>query len=315
MNTEQIIQLIAKDLGNPVWMRSPKHPLLIAVRAEIDAGLEGVDASPEEAIEIAARYVGGLLNDLEAVHNALDRIGDNLPEESMTNQFRHWCPMSNQLPATPSAAEIPCGVCHSVVLSLPGIPLAEGQVITCPNCGATTRLVLTSISGSQTFLRPGYWSAGPKEARRPIQFNIDQLNLLYENPMNNQTPTTLKVIGTRPTHAPNGEPIPADAEIFNAPRPMSGNFMWVGDFLHGVFYTVIFKKPNEPNAWEHTWHKDAISLDGWIIEYVSREDAIRWTKDYYAANYPDVNIGDADESKLIATYLRENNNPARRYAI
>lgn len=31
------------------------------------------------------------------------------------------------------AQEIPCGVCHSTILTLPGVPLAIGQKIVCPH--------------------------------------------------------------------------------------------------------------------------------------------------------------------------------------
>ena len=37
----------------------------------------------------------------------------------------------------------------------------------------------------------------------------------------------IATIGTRPTHTPDGTPIPADWPIHNAPRPLYGQITWV----------------------------------------------------------------------------------------
>jgi len=44
---------------------------------------------------------------------------------------------------------------------------------------------------------------------------------------------TFHTIRTRP------ENIPEDWSIYNAPRPIPGEIVWDGDFLHGVFYAAV----------------------------------------------------------------------------
>ena len=121
-------------------------------------------------------------------------------------------------------------------------------------------------------------------------------------------PHRIKVIGTRPTETPNGTPIPETTLIFNAPRPLYGNPVWQGDFQHGIFYAVV-DFPNGEYSQEQ--YRDNVSLDGWLIEYASKDEAFSWAVSYYERNFPEVleSLCDSDHylSNLLKCYLRQHN--------
>ena len=86
----------------------------------------------------------------------------------------------------------------------------------------------------------------------------------------------LFIIGVKPAN------VPEDWLIFNAPRPLLGDIEWQGDFRHGLFYVAIDPKGYIPES----WIKRNCDLDGWLVEYISEDEAIQKTKDYYHKAYP-----------------------------
>lgn len=114
------------------------------------------------------------------------------------------------------------------------------------------------------------------------------------------------VIGERPTSFDvNGRSveIPEGWLIFNAPRPLyatpfdvvireefeSGGFHydesrgevypeWRGNFFHGVFYVAV--SPDDEDRIERNR-----SLDGWVLEFHSYEDATLWAVEFYGREY------------------------------
>lgn len=101
---------------------------------------------------------------------------------------------------------------------------------------------------------------------------------------------TWHVYGDRPTSTPQGDAIPTNVLIFNAPRPLRateiatpeisnpGKFKytyldWVGNFRHGVFYAGV--DPSDTRAIQHN-----IEYDGWVLEYHNEAEIIQWGKAY-----------------------------------
>lgn len=83
-----------------------------------------------------------------------------------------------------------------------------------------------------------------------------------------------------------------DWYIFNAPRPLPGHVTWTADFLHGVFYAAI--NPHEKNA---VWlAEQCISLDGWVIVFVDKEQIYREVQAHYDTHFPDSGIKVANYS-------------------
>ena len=89
-------------------------------------------------------------------------------------------------------------------------------------------------------------------------------------------PKQVKVIGTRPTQAPTGWP------IFNAPRPLYGDPTWTGDFIHGIFYATV--DPTDPYG--PGFIQRNAELDAWELVWVSEEEAIGESLDYYREKLP-----------------------------
>lgn len=118
--------------------------------------------------------------------------------------------------------------------------------------------------------------------------------------MSNQ-PRIYTVIGNRPTQTPDGKPIPLQAVIYNAPRPLYGDPTWQGDFIHGIFYAIA----NDARE-----HKDNVSLDGWSIRWVTEQRAIQWARAYYRREYPAEAEGflqDASRRDLLAAFMQHAN--------
>jgi len=74
----------------------------------------------------------------------------------------------------------------------------------------------------------------------------------------------LRIVGNKPAEAPDGW------LIFNAPRPISGHKTWRGEFVHGDFYAAIDPRADDARSLVER----AVSLGAWILEYLSREQAI-----------------------------------------
>ena|GEM_PF-2688397 len=104
----------------------------------------------------------------------------------------------------------------------------------------------------------------------------------------------LFIVGTRP------KDIPENWLIFNAPRPLLGHKEWTGDFYHGRFFVAVDPAGYIPEQ----WIKANCSLDGWLIKYISEEDAIQQAKNFYHENYPAITntINSLDNATLIKAF-------------
>lgn len=80
----------------------------------------------------------------------------------------------------------------------------------------------------------------------------------------------IHVIGERPA-------IPEDWIICNAPRPLTGDETWEGEFQHGIFYAALnphdffFKISLARNQ----------TLDAWMVLYYSEAEARACLKAFY----------------------------------
>lgn len=109
---------------------------------------------------------------------------------------------------------------------------------------------------------------------------------------------TLKVLGTRPTQTPDGKVVPANAVIYNAPRPLYGSVIlqdgpgmngayrltWEGEFICGIFFAAVI--PDDQDA--HVWHRANRQNHATILEYVTIKDVRAQLLDHYVTG------GDAD---------------------
>jgi hypothetical protein len=70
--------------------------------------------------------------------------------------------------------------------------------------------------------------------------------------------------------------VPADWEIWNAPRPMLGNAFWLGEFRHGVLYAALDPADRDAAA----WRQRNVDHDGRLVEYVDRATMVaEWQGD------------------------------------
>ncbi len=90
--------------------------------------------------------------------------------------------------------------------------------------------------------------------------------------------TTLKMIGGRPTQTPDGQEIPDNYIIFNAPRPLYGQITWQGEFKHGIFYAAL--DPDDKYTGQGIRENE--SLDGWFCKWVTWAEVMEWAIGYYA---------------------------------
>lgn len=85
------------------------------------------------------------------------------------------------------------------------------------------------------------------------------------------------LMGTRPATTPDGEAIPINAVIVNAPRPINPSLdrsgrlialpMWFGDWVHGPCYAAIYQD-------DESGLQDAENEGACILEWASREEMI-----------------------------------------
>jgi len=85
--------------------------------------------------------------------------------------------------------------------------------------------------------------------------------------------------GERPTHTPDGKPIPAEWIIMNAPRPLLGQLEWRGDFGHGVFYVAL--DPNDQPYTDGFMLRNR-QLDAYLCKWVTLEQMREAVLAYYA---------------------------------
>lgn len=86
----------------------------------------------------------------------------------------------------------------------------------------------------------------------------------------NQEITILRLADPRPID------VPADALIFNAPRPLAGHVGWQGEFRHGRFYVAV--DPSARMAEAHI--RNNVSLDGYLCEYITDDDIREWAEEH-----------------------------------
>jgi hypothetical protein len=101
---------------------------------------------------------------------------------------------------------------------------------------------------------------------------------------------TWHVYGDRPTRTPQEDAIPANALIFNGPRPLLATEItcaeesspghpryhyleWTGNFRHGIFYAGV--DPADAHAIKYN-----VEMDGWVLEYHNDSEIIQWGKSY-----------------------------------
>jgi hypothetical protein len=120
--------------------------------------------------------------------------------------------------------------------------------------------------------------------------------------------TKVKVLFDRPIEVRDDREhriveIPKDWIIYNAPRPIYGHYSWIGDFIHGVFYTAtpsVDEKSKKLNA----------SQDAYIIEYCTIADVKEYVEKVLSVEYPgEVENMDFEEYKefYIGSFLNFHN--------
>ena len=100
----------------------------------------------------------------------------------------------------------------------------------------------------------------------------------------------------RPVNLPEGW------EIWNASRPLRGHKEWQGDFVRGIFYAAI--DPDHADA--SRYRGDNLSLDAAYTECQPWEVHQKVVEGYrlkLAAQYPDLDLGDADFEAVEESYL------------
>lgn len=106
--------------------------------------------------------------------------------------------------------------------------------------------------------------------------------------------TKIPVIGERPSH------IPETWIVFNAPRPLYGHEEWQGEFQHGIFYVAV-----DPDGYgAEGFIRESTSLDGWLVEYWTVENALKAARRHLLKKYPEEGeaIDCLNEIKLMDTF-------------
>jgi hypothetical protein len=87
---------------------------------------------------------------------------------------------------------------------------------------------------------------------------------------------TTWILGDRPTLTGYGEPLPADWELFEAPRPIAGTLAWRGEWggiVGAWFYTAI--SPTEERA---EYMRDVNKrMDASHVTFVTRSELAQWS--------------------------------------
>lgn len=88
----------------------------------------------------------------------------------------------------------------------------------------------------------------------------------------------IATIGTRPTHTPDGTPIPADWPIHNAPRPLYGQITWVQPNAPFRAFGWFFAAVDPTEQWsqgEYGYIEENRRLDARALVFVSDEQAFQ----------------------------------------
>jgi hypothetical protein len=98
--------------------------------------------------------------------------------------------------------------------------------------------------------------------------------------------TLLRILGARPTALPDGTPLPAHWEVYNAPRPLYGALTWDGEFRHGAFYGAVDPDDDShPLFMATAQRRGNLRLDGWLVEWLDREATVREFAEGLARRY------------------------------
>jgi hypothetical protein len=91
-------------------------------------------------------------------------------------------------------------------------------------------------------------------------------------------------------------------ELWNAARPFPAHETYRGEFLHGIFYGVIY--PEQEYA--DQYRKRARELDAHPIRFISRQHVLDTMQHYYDREYPDhdINVQDHDFRDVALAYSR-----------
>lgn len=82
--------------------------------------------------------------------------------------------------------------------------------------------------------------------------------------------------------------IPADAVIFNAPRPIVGTETWTGDFCCGVFYAYL-----TPTSQQRAFILESnCAMKATVLNFVDEEVSKAQIRAYLKTEYPDDDIGE-----------------------
>jgi len=85
------------------------------------------------------------------------------------------------------------------------------------------------------------------------------------------------VIGTKPEQAT----VIPDTIVYNAPRPIYGQVEWQGDFVSGVFYTMLDPR----HSLAEDWDQRNAELDATVLMYLTEDEAVEKAKTHYIENY------------------------------
>ena len=104
--------------------------------------------------------------------------------------------------------------------------------------------------------------------------------------------TTIHFIeGYHPEPLPNEPGVTQGAreglyELWNASRPFPAHETYRGEFIHGVFYGVIYPDQDYADEYRHR----AEQLDAHRIVFHTQDEVLTTMQAYYAEHYPDHDI-------------------------
>lgn len=113
--------------------------------------------------------------------------------------------------------------------------------------------------------------------------------------MQDDTPKIALFINDHPF--PRPADIPADWQIWNAPRPLAGHRWWIGDFCRGVHYAAI--DPSQPDAARLT--RDNRGLAAFPCRWVTMSEIREWARAYYAKF--NIDPDDFDDDDIVHAYV------------
>ena len=94
--------------------------------------------------------------------------------------------------------------------------------------------------------------------------------------------------------------------VFNAPRPLAGDKTWQGEFVHGIWYSSVI---DIDDPYTRNMMETNLSLDAYVIQYFTKEEAIKIARDDYIARGYEDKFSEFSPAKLEELFLTnfENN--------